>query len=131
MIVQLDGQDVSGDYVLLEALNIQHIGPNLDLVPRASINDGFLDVVFVSKRERAKLSKYLADRIKRKPSRPNLTVRRGRHLQIEWKNTPIHIDDTTRPKDKDRSPLRSNAIDIKIDPGALVFLTPLEKRPRR
>jgi len=131
MTVRLDGRDVSGDYVLLEALNIRYIGPNLDLVPRADINDGFLDVVFITKAQRAKLSKYLSDRISGKNSRVSLTVRRGRHLQIELKNSPIHIDDTAWPKGKDRTPLRSNAIDIKIDPGALVFLIPMEKRRRR
>jgi diacylglycerol kinase (ATP) len=130
MTVRLDGHDVSGNYVLLEALNIRYIGPNLDLVPRADMNDGFLDVVFVTKGERAKLSKYLSNRIDGKNSRANLTVRRGRHLQIELKNSPIHIDDTAWPKDKDRTALRSNAIDIKIDPGALVFLIPVEKRGR-
>ena len=132
MIVQLDGKDVSGDYVLLEALNIRYIGPNLDLVPQADINDGFLDVVFITERQRAKLKEYLSNRINRKHARANLTVRRGQHLQIEWQNSPIHIDDTTWPKGKDRTPLRSNAIDIRIDPAALVFLTPAdEKRPRR
>jgi diacylglycerol kinase family enzyme len=131
MIVQLDSQDVSGDYVLLEALNTRYIGPNLDLVPRADISDGFFDVVFVTKGERTKLSKHLSDRITRKNSRGNLTVRRGRHLQIEWKNSPIHIDDTPWPEGKNRSPLPSNAIDIKVDPGALVFLTAMEKKPRR
>jgi diacylglycerol kinase (ATP) len=131
MKVQLDGKDVSGDYVLLEALNIRYIGPNLDLVPRADINDGFLDVVFVTEGQRAKLKKYLSNRINRKHSRANLPVRRGQHLQIEWQNSPIHIDDTTWPKGKDRTPLRSNAIDIRLDPAALVFLTPAdEKRPR-
>jgi diacylglycerol kinase family enzyme len=130
MTVRLDGRDISGDYVLLEALNIRYIGPNLDLVPSADINDGFLDVVFVTKSERAKLSKYLSNRIDGKHSRVNLTVRQGRHLQIELKNAPIHIDDTAWPKDKDRMALRSNAIDIKIDPGALVFLVPMEKKRR-
>src|SRR5499426_3035715 len=81
MTVRLDGQDLSGDYVLLEALNIRFIGPNLDLVPRADINDGFLDFVLVAKRERAKLKQYLSHRPKRSRSRSSLTVRRGRHLQ--------------------------------------------------
>jgi diacylglycerol kinase (ATP) len=131
MVVQLDGKDLSGDYVLLEALNIRYIGPNLDLVPRADINDGSLDVVLVSERERTKLSKYLSDLLNGKKSRANLTVRRGQHLQIEWKNSPIHIDDTPWPNGKKRTELRSNAIDINIEPGALVFLTPAETRRRQ
>jgi len=123
MVVHFDGKDLSGDYVLLEALNIRYIGPNLDLVPRAEVNDGLLDVVFVPEAQRAKLTKYLSDRINHKSPRQKLTVRRGQHLQIEWENSPIHIDDTTWPTRKDRTPLRSNAIDIRVDPAALVFLT--------
>ena len=128
MTVRLDGQDLSGDYVLLEALNIRFIGPNLDLVPRADINDGFLDVVLVAKGQRAKLNQYLGHRPKRSRSRSSLTVRRGRHLQIEWESSQVHIDDKTWPADDDRIPVRWNAIDVKIQPGALVFLVPKAAR---
>jgi diacylglycerol kinase family enzyme len=124
LTVRLDGQDLSGDYYMLEALNIRYIGPSLDLVPRAQINDGLLDVVFVSKSDQAKLREYISDRIKQKPSRVNLTVRQGRHLQVEWKRSPVHIDDKPWPEDEDARPVLSNAIDIKVDPGALVFLKP-------
>ena len=124
MTVRLDGQDLSGDYLLLEAMNVRFIGPSLDLVPRAEINDGLLDVVFVSKDERAKLSQCISDRLKDKRSRVALTVRRGRHLQVEWQRSPVHIDDRPWPEAEDGSPVLSNAVDIKTDPGALVFLTP-------
>ena len=124
MTVRLDGQDLSGDYFLLEAMNVRFIGPNLDLVPRTEINDGLLNVVFVSKDEKAKLSQYISDRLKYKRSRVSLTVRRGRHLQVEWKSSPVHIDDRPWPNGEDGSPVLSNAVDIKTDPGALVFLTP-------
>jgi len=128
MTVRLDGKDVSGDYVLLEALNIRFIGPNLHLVPHADLSDGFLDIVFVTRRERAKLSRYLTERLKRKHSRSKLATRKGRHLQIEWESSPIHVDDKHWPQEKDRIPVRSNAIDIKIQPGALVFLIPKTKK---
>ena len=131
MVVQLDGRDVSGNYVLLEVLNIRYVGPNLDLVPRAEINDGWFDVVFVTEAQRAKLRKYLMDRTKQKDPTAKLTVRRGQHLQIEWQNSPIHIDDTAWPKRKHRTPLRSNIVDIRIDPAALVFLMPAEAKQSR
>ena len=129
MVVQLDGKDVSGDYVMLEALNTRYIGPNLDLVSAAQMNDGFLDVVFVTNRDRSKLRKHISDRLSGKKTRGTLMVRRGQHLQIEWENSPIHIDDMTWPTEKDRTPLKSNAIDIRIDPAALVFLAPEEEKP--
>ena len=124
LTVRLDGQDLSGDYYMLEALNVRYIGPNLNLVPRAEINDGLLDVVFVSKEEQAKLRQYISDRLRHKRSRVNLTVRQGRHLQVEWKSSPVHIDDTAWPEDEDTDRVLSIAIDIKTDPGALVFLKP-------
>ena len=122
LTVRLDGQDLSGDYVLVEALNIRYIGPNLDLVPRVEINDGFLDVVLVSRGEQTKLSNYFSDRMQRKRSRVNLTTRRGRHLQVEWESSPVHIDDMPWPQDDDRPSILCNAIDVRVDPGALVFL---------
>jgi diacylglycerol kinase family enzyme len=124
LTVRLDGRDLSGDYYMVEALNIRFIGPNLQLVPRATINDGLLDVVLVPKGDRAKLRQYLSDRIKRKRSRASLTVRQGRHLQVEWKGSPVHIDDKPWPEDDKSRSVLWNAIDIKTDPGALVFLTP-------
>jgi diacylglycerol kinase (ATP) len=122
LTVRLDGQDLSDDYFLLEALNVRYIGPNLELVPRAEINDGLFDVVFVSKGEQTKLSHYISARLKHKRSRASLTIRRGRHLQVECESSPVHIDDMPWPDDENGSPTLSNAIDIKTEPGALVFL---------
>ena len=124
MTVRLDGRDLSGDYVLLEAMNVRFIGPGLDLVPRAEINDGLLDVVFVSRDEKAKLSRCISAHLEHKRSRIGLPIQRGRHLQVEWQGSPVHLDDLPWPEENDKSPVLSNAVDIKIDPGALVFLTP-------
>jgi diacylglycerol kinase (ATP) len=124
LTVRLDGQDLSGDYYMLEALNVRYIGPNLELVPRAEINDGLFDVVFVAKGEQAKLRQYISACLEHKRSRVLLTVRQGRHLQVEWKGSQVHIDDTAWPEDGDVDRMPSAAIDIKIDPGALVFLKP-------
>jgi diacylglycerol kinase (ATP) len=131
MIVHLDGKDISGDYVLLEALNIRYIGPNLELVPQADIKDGFLDIVSVKKDQRDKLKRHLSNALKPNSKSEKLTVRRGRHLHIEWQNSPIHIDDQTWPKPKEKTPLKSNVIHITIDPAALVFLIPPDEKPRR
>ena len=37
MTVRLDGKEMSGDYVLLEAMNVRYIGPNLKANQRAPI----------------------------------------------------------------------------------------------
>jgi len=131
LTVRLDDEELSGDYVVLEALNIRYIGPNLNFAPQADINDGCLDVVLVAKQEGAALGRYFSDLIKRKRARPNLAIRRGRHLQIEWENSPVHIDDKPWPEDDDNLPVRSNAIHISVQPAALVFLVPKTNRRGR
>jgi diacylglycerol kinase family enzyme len=129
MTVRLDGEDLSGDYFLLEAMNIRYIGPNLDLAPRAETNDGLLDVAFVTSKERRKLNAYIRSLLERKGTRPNLTIRRGRHLQIEWESSPVHIDDILWPEKDDEIPVKLNAIHVDVEHGALVFFIP--KRTRR
>ena len=123
--VRLDAQDLSGDYVLLEAMNIRFVGPNLYLAPDADPGDGLLDIVCVSKSESGKLSSYLSNNVHDDIAPANLTVHRGQHLRIKWDGSPIHIDDKTWPEAKD-SPASagSDFIDVKVDPAALVFLTP-------
>jgi diacylglycerol kinase family enzyme len=130
LTVRLDGKDLSAEYVLLEALNVRFIGPNLKLAPEAETNDGLLDIVAVPRGKRAELHKYLAGRIN--GAEPSLKLRRhrGAHLQIEWETSPVHIDDMRWPDIKKPVGVKSHAITIKVDPGALVFLAPPAKGSR-
>ena len=57
--VRLDDEDLSDDYILIQAQNIRYIGPNLDLAPNADTNDGLLDITLLREGEEDKLSKYL------------------------------------------------------------------------
>jgi diacylglycerol kinase (ATP) len=122
--VRLDGEDLSGQYVLLEALNVRFIGPNLNLAPEADTQDGFLDIVAVPYGKRDDLNKYLKERMNGAASALKSRRRQGRHLQIEWKGSPVHIDDMRWPDANKPLPVKSHAITIKVDPGALVFLAP-------
>ena len=42
--ITLDGKDFSGEYILVEVMNIQYIGPSLHLAPSADPGDGQLEV---------------------------------------------------------------------------------------
>ena len=130
--VRLDDKDLSDDYVLIQAQNIRYIGPNLDLAPNADTNDGLLDITLLREGEEGKLSKYLTHCINAKNAKANLAVHRGRHLQVEWDGSPIHIDDQPWSK-KDKPRVRSNIINIKIGSRSIVFLCPQKtrRRPRR
>jgi diacylglycerol kinase (ATP) len=89
----LDGRDLSGRYVLMEAMNIRLIGPHLHLAPDADPGDGLFDVVLASHDQCAALLKYLGHRLEREATLPALTVHRGRRLELLWVEPEIHFDD--------------------------------------
>jgi diacylglycerol kinase family enzyme len=118
--VRLDGEDLSGEYVLLEAMNTWYVGPSLRLAPDANLADGQLDVVLVADAERDRLDEYL-----RGPAddRPGLAVRRGRVLQIEWDGFDVHIDDKAWPGE-DTSASPPAGIEVAVGNQGLEFLVP-------
>jgi diacylglycerol kinase (ATP) len=120
----LDGRDLSGEYVLLEAMNIRSIGPNLSLAPDADSGDGFLDIVLVSEHEREKLTRYLTELIAGKKLFPHLTVHRGRHLHIECDELRVHIDDDVWPRHGEHPPYSPMIIEISVHSESLEIVTP-------
>jgi diacylglycerol kinase family enzyme len=122
--ITLDGRDLSGEYILLEVMNISYIGPNLCLAPHANPSDGLLDIVLVSKDDQDNLSRCLSHCIEGKLPYPGLTVRKGQHLQIEWDGFTVHIDDEVWPDKASEFPISPNTMDVKVNRHALEFLAP-------
>jgi len=120
--VTLDGEDLSGKYLLLEAMNSKAIGPNLFLAPDANTNDDYLDFVFISEGQREDFASYLSKRWPNRECSLDSTIRRGRHLRIEWQGSEIRIDDLLWPRDADHFSKRTQltgskpaTIDIRLD----------------
>jgi hypothetical protein len=88
----LDGKDVSGRYVLFEAMNIGWVGPNLHLVD-ADPADGAFDLVRVREDERSKLVDWLASQAKGAALPNPFPSLRGRNLRILQADFGIHVDD--------------------------------------
>ncbi len=91
--VTIDGEDLSGPYLLMEAMNMKFIGPNLYLAPDADPSDGHLDFVFLAEDNRENFARYLTKRLAGKEAEPPVRVVRGRSLQFYWRGTVIHLDD--------------------------------------
>lgn len=119
LTMTLDGRDVSGEVLLVEALNIPFVGPNLHLAPGADASDGLMDVVIVRRSQSRELDRYLSRRLKNKTRPPSLEVVRGKHLRILWTGFAIHMDDTTWPGTKSAIPSEPAMFDLRVDPGAL------------
>jgi len=93
----LDDRDISGRYVLLEAMNFGWVGPNLDLAADADPADGLLDVVLVGESERALPAGYLEAREEGAPWPHAFPTLRGRRSRIEHAELGIHVDDKLWP----------------------------------
>lgn len=119
----LDGNDVSGDYVLLEAMNTRFVGPNLFLAPDGHPGDGLLDVITVDDDARDDFREQLASWRRGALRPPEWPSRRGRRLSLQWTGFPLHLDDRLWP-DEAWTRGAAGAIEIEIDPGALSFLVP-------
>ena len=89
--VKLDGQDLSGEYLLIEAMNVRCAGPNFCLATPSRPGDGRLQVVFAGERDRA-LIRRLVERGAEIPA--SLPSRAARRLTIWCRRQDLHVDDT-------------------------------------
>jgi diacylglycerol kinase family enzyme len=120
--VTLDGRDISGEYIMLELMNISYVGPNLCLAPHANPSDGLLDIVMVSEDERDNLNRCLSHCLEARLVQPTLTIRKGQQLKIEWDGSTTHIDDEVWPDKGSEFPLSAGVIDVTVKRGAFEFL---------
>jgi diacylglycerol kinase family enzyme len=127
----LDDEDISGEYLLFEALNLRYIGPNLFLTANASPGDGRFELVMVTEAERSRLLYYLEhwqddrDRLAILPSKS------GSRLRVEWTGFPLHIDDKLQPKAKAKPRDMAGVVEAHIDGASVRFLVPDSEGKKR
>jgi len=115
LALRLDGEPRSGEFLLVEALNIGVIGPNLVLGPDADPFDGLLEVVMAGEEQRGALDAYLRHRAEGRAHRLDIPTRRARAIEVDgW--SEMHVDDEAR--------LGSSlgVVSIGVEPGALEIL---------
>lgn len=128
--VTLDGHDLSGDYILVEAMNIRSVGPNVVLAPDADVSDGLFDLVLLSDVHREALRDYLTARLEGAHPTMRVPVHRGRHVELSWKGSRVHIDDEVWPNERDASSgrvwSRKDRVELEVlmNPSALQVLVP-------
>jgi diacylglycerol kinase (ATP) len=119
--IELDGEDLSGDYLLCEVMNIPSVGPNLELAPRADPSDGLFDVVLATEKERAALAAHLAARAAGDVDELDLPVRRAREVSLVAAGAEVHVDDELEQPSDEPSAM-GGSIKLTLLPGALQFL---------
>lgn len=126
----LDGEEITGQYVLIEALNTNAFGPRIKAAPEADPADGYFDLVSLQEEQRESLLAYIIAMLNEElPEMPGFDLRRGRQLRIEWSGFPIHVDAEVRPfqsEDPEEAENGQAALERSPAPGAML---PLERRP--
>lgn len=123
----LDGKDISGRYLLMEALNLHYVGPNMRLALDGKPGDGEFEVILVTEDERSRFAQYLEAWRENRERLAVLPSHRGKHLKIEWTGFPLHIDDKLYPK-KDPEPKDiAGVVEAKINGLSVDFLMPQEE----
>ncbi len=116
--LEIDGVDHSGNYLLVEIMNTQSIGPNLLLAPQADPGDGHLEVALVPEHDRQKLAAYVFHKINGREEEYDLYCITGKNIRISWEGTHVHVDDEVVKLKK------SAEIKIELREGLLEFLVP-------
>ena len=114
--VEIDGADHSGNYILLEVMNIVSIGPNLELAHGANPADGKLELVLLTEKHRDQLLSAI-----RKPNGDNPTafpIYKGSSIHLHCEEILVHVDDELI---KDTKP---GPVHIEAQSGMLDFLVP-------
>ncbi|HLS86784.1 MAG TPA: diacylglycerol kinase family protein [Burkholderiales bacterium] len=124
----LDGKDVSGAYLLFEALVLPYVGPNLYLAPDTTLGDGTLDIVMVSEGERGRLRNYLEHWQDNRERLAVLPSRRGRCLRFEWTGFPFHVDDVLFPDPQAKIPERGSVELSIVDSVELLAPDPPQRK---
>lgn len=111
--IDVDGVRTTGDFLLVEVLNIRSIGPNLVLAPEADPSDGVFSVVMAGEEHREELVRYLESRLEDREHAPSLFSKSGQHITLQGA-TDVHVDDRILPS--------SGTLSIHVEAGALDIL---------
>ena len=111
-----DGVEHSGNYIMVEIMNIRSIGPNLVLAGEADPGDGYLDVVMVSEGSRNKFESFLISRINDEEKEFSFSTIRAKKVKVFWDGKDAHADDERL---KIETPVE---VEIEILPDMLQFM---------
>jgi diacylglycerol kinase (ATP) len=90
--IVLDDEEMTGEFLLVEALNTPSIGPKLELTEHVSAADGFLSVVIATESDRAMLAAYLSALQAGSVAAASFKSWRAREITIAGADH-IHVDD--------------------------------------
>lgn len=98
-----DGDDLSGDYVAVQVMNIPAVGPRIVLAAHADPSDARLDLVLVRPDDRAALADHIESV---RMTAPPIATRSVRCIELDWPDSDTHVDDELWPRESRHPPHR-------------------------
>ena len=114
--VRIEGKPLRGDILSIEIMNIVYTGPGLPLAPSADPGDRMLEVICVRPGDRRAMMDWIREPQHR---RPPVSTRRGRIVQIAWRDDPMRVDD-----DIIDAPKQATKVTIALERAAAKILVP-------
>ena len=114
--LEIDGTDHSGNFYMVEVMNIRSIGPNLKLAPYADPGDGELDVILIPEAHKEKFADYLLQKLTGGEEEYQFHTLKAKQIKIFYNGKHLHADDKMLKLKKETEIL------IEIKPGCLEFL---------
>ena len=113
--LNVDGEDRSGDFLMVEILNIRSVGPNIVLSPGIDSSDGRLSVVTAGEEHRGVLLSYFDERLAGRSAELSLPEVGAAVVKIAGPPT-FHLDDKVEGA-------AAGGLEVQIRPAAVRVLT--------
>lgn len=115
--IKIDDKEASGNYLMVEVMNIQSVGPNLNIAPTANVSDGLLDVVLIPESQRTELARYIQSRLLYGKDEAFFGISlKASDVKVEWDGKLLHADDNLVELKKPA------IIELSVRKGVLGFL---------
>jgi diacylglycerol kinase (ATP) len=89
-VIEIDGRDVSGEYLMVEVMNVPFLGPQLLVSPLSDASDGVFELVLASPEHRSSLDELARTGQVSEPL--GFRVERGKQIRIETSEPIAHVD---------------------------------------
>lgn len=114
--ISIDGMEHTGNYIMVEVMNISSIGPNLGLSPNSDPGDGQFEVVLIPESQREEFASYISHKIGGVDKTFIPLIVKGSDIRIDTQVKTLHIDDELIDVEK------TGEVTIKPDRAMLEFL---------
>lgn len=97
--INVDGNDLSGHYLMCQVMNTPTLSFRVTLAPDAKPDDGLFDLVLVHANQRESYLNFMRGILTGTVENlPDVSIHRGRNLEIAWRGFPLQLDGTVLTK---------------------------------